>query len=77
MMRLHDFLDFQARDYPDLDFAIFGDQTMSYDDALSLTKRIGNAFVDLGLEKGDRVLSWEPVGRVVRRLSAWPVPERR
>ena len=55
MMLLHDFLDFQARDYPDLDFAIFGDRTMSYDEALLLTNRVGNALVGLGLEKGDRV----------------------
>lgn len=55
MMRLHDFLDYQARDYPDLDFAIYGDKVMSYDDACLMSNRIGNALVGLGLAKGDRV----------------------
>jgi len=55
MMRLHDFLDYQARDYPDKDYAIFGDQVMSYEDARLMSNRIGNALIELGLEKGDRV----------------------
>lgn len=55
MMRLHDFLDYQARDYGDNDFAIYGDQTMSYAEAQLLTNRLGNAWIGLGLEKGDRV----------------------
>ena len=55
MMRLHDFLDYQSRDYPDQDFAVFGEQTISYGEAGLLTNRIGNALIGLGLEKGERV----------------------
>ncbi|MFP6616662.1 MAG: AMP-binding protein, partial [Candidatus Hydrogenedentota bacterium] len=55
MMLLHNFLDYQARDYPDLDFAIYGDEVMSYEDARLLSNRIGNAVIGLGLEKGDRI----------------------
>jgi fatty-acyl-CoA synthase len=55
MMRLHDFLDYQARDYPDVDFAIYGEKVMSYEDARRLSNQIGNALIEIGLEKGDRV----------------------
>ena len=55
MMRLHDFLDYHARDFPDFDFAKFGDRLINYGEALSMANRIANALVDSGLQKGDRV----------------------
>ena len=51
MMRLHDFLDYQSRDYGDLDFAIFGEQSMNYTEACSLSHRIGNALVRLCMQQ--------------------------
>ncbi len=56
MMRLHDFLDYHARDFPDFDFAKFGDRLINYGEALSMANRIANALVDSGLQKGDRVV---------------------
>jgi len=54
-MRLHDYLDYQAREHPDKDFAIFGDRRMTYAEALREANRVANAFVATGLEVGDRV----------------------
>jgi len=55
MMLLHDFLDYQARDFPDLEYASFEDRSITYEEARLLTNKIGNALIQLGLEKGDRI----------------------
>jgi len=54
-MRLHDFLDYHAREHADFDFAILGDRRLSYAEAQTQTKRIANALVDAGLGVGDRI----------------------
>jgi acyl-CoA synthetase (AMP-forming)/AMP-acid ligase II len=54
-MRLHDTLDYRAREHADTDFAIQGDRRMSYAEARSATDRLANALVDEGLAVGDRV----------------------
>lgn len=53
-MRLHDYLDYQAREYPENDFAIEGDRKLSYADAVKLVNRYANALLAAGLKKGDR-----------------------
>jgi acyl-CoA synthetase (AMP-forming)/AMP-acid ligase II len=54
-MRLHDYLDFHGREHPDVDFAVFGDRSLTYAEAIAEANRLANAFVSVPLEKGDRV----------------------
>jgi acyl-CoA synthetase (AMP-forming)/AMP-acid ligase II len=54
-MRLHDMLDYRAREHAEADFAIQGDRRISYREALAQANRWANAFLDEGLEPGDRV----------------------
>ena len=53
-MRLHDYLEFHAREQPGADFAILGDRRVSYAEADVEANRLANAFADAGLRKGDR-----------------------
>ena len=55
MMRLHDSLDYSAREYPDRDFAVMEGARVSYASALERVNRTANALIDAGLETGDRV----------------------
>ena len=54
-MRLHDYLDYQAREHPDVEFAVLGDRTITYREAVSEANRLANAFVSAGLQIGDRI----------------------
>src|SRR3989304_1012655 len=54
-MRLHDYLDYQAREHPDEEFAVHGDRRLTYREALAETNRLANAFVSAGLQVGDRI----------------------
>jgi len=54
-MRLHDYLDFQAREHPDTAFAVLGDRQITYGEALAECNRLANAFASAGLNVGDRV----------------------
>jgi acyl-CoA synthetase (AMP-forming)/AMP-acid ligase II len=54
-LRLHDFLDFHARELPRAPFAICGDRTLDYGDALRLVHRVGNALARAGVVPGERV----------------------
>ena len=54
-MRLHDFLDYHARERGDAQFAIQGNRQLSYRDALAETNRLANALVNAGLQIGDRI----------------------
>ena len=54
-MRLHDFLDYQAREHRDIGFAVLGDRRVTYGEAVVEVNRLANAFASVGLEKGDRV----------------------
>ena len=53
-MLLHDFLEFYARERPDVDFGVMGDRRITYTEANSRANRLANAFIDAGLQKGDR-----------------------
>ena len=54
-MRLHDFLDYRAREHGEAEFAIQGNRRISYGEALAETNRLANAFVSAGLQIGDRI----------------------
>jgi acyl-CoA synthetase (AMP-forming)/AMP-acid ligase II len=54
-MRLHDFLDYRAREQGEHPFAIQGDRQMSYAEARDETFKIGNALIGGGLGIGDRI----------------------
>ncbi len=54
-MRLHDYLDYHAREQPDTDFAVLGDRHITYGEAVVEVNRLANAFVSAGLQVGDRV----------------------
>jgi acyl-CoA synthetase (AMP-forming)/AMP-acid ligase II len=53
-MRLHDYLEFHARLNPEVSFARFGDQGLSYAEADAAANRIANALAAAGLAPGDR-----------------------
>jgi acyl-CoA synthetase (AMP-forming)/AMP-acid ligase II len=55
-MRLHDFLDYQARERSEAEFAIHGNRRITYGEALAETNRLANAFVSAGLQIGDRIV---------------------
>src|SRR5262245_30043029 len=71
-MRLHDFLDYRAREHGDAEFAIHGDRRISYREALAETNRLANAIVAAGLRIGDRVavLSKNSIEYVLLYLAA-------
>jgi acyl-CoA synthetase (AMP-forming)/AMP-acid ligase II len=54
-MRLHDFLDYRAREQGDAEFAIQDNRRITYHEALAETNRIANAFIHSGLQSGDRI----------------------
>jgi acyl-CoA synthetase (AMP-forming)/AMP-acid ligase II len=54
-MRLHDLFDFQAREHPDIDFAVLGDRRLTFREAAAEVNRLANALVAAGLEPGDRI----------------------
>ena len=54
-MRLHDYLDYHAREHPEVDFAVQGDRRVTYREALAEANRVANTFVSAGLQMNDRV----------------------
>ena len=54
-MRLHDYLDFRAREHPNTPFAVLGDRQVTYGEAGAETNRLANALLSAGLRPGDRV----------------------
>lgn len=54
-MRLHDFVDFHAREHPDGEFAVMGNQKVTYGEAREQINRLASAFSSAGISKGDRV----------------------
>ena len=44
-MRLHDFLDYQAREHPTGDFAVLGEWRLNYHEVLAQVNQVVNAFV--------------------------------
>jgi acyl-CoA synthetase (AMP-forming)/AMP-acid ligase II len=53
-MRLHDTLDYSAREFPDADFAFFRGRRLSYREAVATANRMANALVGAGLASGER-----------------------
>ena len=54
-MLLHHFLDYWARQRPDCEFAVHGEARMTYRHAEKMVNRWAHAFVQAGLQPGDRV----------------------
>ena len=54
-MRLHDVLDYRAREYPEREFAVERERRLTYRDAAAATNRLAHAFIRSGLATGDRV----------------------
>jgi acyl-CoA synthetase (AMP-forming)/AMP-acid ligase II len=54
-MRVHDYLDYHAREHPEIDFAVQGNRRVTYREAVAEANRVANAFVSAGLRAGDRV----------------------
>jgi acyl-CoA synthetase (AMP-forming)/AMP-acid ligase II len=54
-MRLHDFLDYRAREQGEASFAIQGDRQITYRSALVEVNRLANALINSGLQRGDRM----------------------
>ena len=54
-MRLHDFIDYYAREVPDADFAIMSGKHTTYREASDQINRLSNAFSGAGIHAGDRV----------------------
>jgi acyl-CoA synthetase (AMP-forming)/AMP-acid ligase II len=52
---LYDFLDYQARERAEAEFAIQGNRRITYGEALAETNRLANTFIDAGLQIGDRI----------------------
>jgi acyl-CoA synthetase (AMP-forming)/AMP-acid ligase II len=55
MMRLHDTLDYRARENPTTDFAVQGSRHLTYATALEAVNRLAHALIAEGLAVGDRV----------------------
>ena len=54
-MRLHDFLDYRAREEGEAQFAIHADRHITYRAAQAVVIRLANALIDSGLQPGDRL----------------------
>jgi len=54
-MRLHDMLDYQARERPSAEFAVQGNRRLTYREALLEVHQLAHALVSVGLQIGDRV----------------------
>ena len=53
-MRIHDYLEYFAREQPEVGFAEMAGETLSYEAANRRANRLAHAFRAAGLEKGDR-----------------------
>jgi acyl-CoA synthetase (AMP-forming)/AMP-acid ligase II len=54
-MRIHDFLDFFAREQPDAECVVFAGRTFTFGEVRAEADRIANGLVAAGIEPGDRV----------------------
>lgn len=54
-MRLHDFLDFFAREQPDAECIVFAGRTWTYTQVRDEANRIANGLIAAGIQPGDRV----------------------
>ena len=54
-MRLHDFLDYWAREQPEVAFAQHGSRQVTYAEAAVGANRLANGLIQAGIQSGDRV----------------------
>lgn len=54
-MRLFDFFDYYAREFGDVEYVIYGKQSLTYHQAWLAINQLANTFISSGLEIGDRV----------------------
>ena len=54
-MRLHDYLNFNARENPEGEFALDSSRALTNAQAATEANQLANAFVAAGIEVGDRV----------------------
>src|SRR5512134_2041943 len=54
-MRLHDFLDYRAREQGEAEFAIHGDRRITYRAAQAEANRLANSLIDSAFQPGDRI----------------------
>ena len=54
-MRLHDFLDYQARERPEAEFAVQGTRRIVYREALAHVHQLARALTKAGVAPGDRI----------------------
>jgi fatty-acyl-CoA synthase len=80
-MRLHDFVDFLGREHPDREFAVCGDRSLTYGQALVASNRVAQALASEGLGRGDRFaylskncLEYPLIFIGASRIGAVPVP---
>jgi acyl-CoA synthetase (AMP-forming)/AMP-acid ligase II len=80
-MRLHDFVDFLGREHPDREFAVCGDRSLTYGQALVASNRVAHALASEGLGRGDRFaylskncLEYPLIFIGASRIGAVPVP---
>lgn len=52
---MYDFLDYQARERAEAEFAIQGNRRIIYGEARAETNRLANTFINAGLQTGDRI----------------------
>jgi acyl-CoA synthetase (AMP-forming)/AMP-acid ligase II len=71
-MRLHDLLDYHARERPGGEFAVQGSRQVTYAEALAQANRIAHALVSAGLDMGDRaaILSKNSIEYVIAYFGA-------
>jgi acyl-CoA synthetase (AMP-forming)/AMP-acid ligase II len=55
MIRLHDFLDYRAREQPTAEFLSFAGERLTYEEAAARVDRIATSFARAGLRKGERI----------------------
>ena len=54
-VRVHDYLDLQAEQRPNAEFAICSDERITYREAQQLANRVSRALIGSGAKPGDRV----------------------
>ena len=60
MATVHHFLDYWAREQPDAEFAVQGNQRLTYGEAASAVNRLAKGIIHTGIEAGERMgfLAW-------------------
>lgn len=53
-MRLHDFLDYSAREHPEVEFAVHGERSLTYREALTTVDRLAQGLIVVDMPPGTR-----------------------